>query len=694
MAEGVKVKKNKKKSVTTNKNRGRLLVVFALFSLLFCALAVRVGWHMVIVGEERAQKAAKQQTRDSVVAATRGDILDANGNKLAISSTAYAVWVRPESARSNGKTEEEQEKNLLYETDRLAELLSMEPDAVKEVLMSEKKLIRLAKNVDIELAEEIRGERFAGVELVETASRSYPLKAFASQLLGSITDDNVGNTGLERYYNQYLAGQNGRWIISKDNKQNSLSYGTNKYYSPEDGYTMVLTLDQNIQYIVEQKIAEGKETYKAARVMCLIMDPKTAEIKAMAQTDEFDPNDPRAPMAGDEEIFDAMTTEEKVAYWNKMWRCFCVSDTYEPGSTFKLLTTSIALDNGVTNMNEGFVCKGATKVADWTLHCWNWPKSHGNETLAQAVQNSCNMVMIQLAQRVGIKRYFAGLESFGITEKTGVDFPGEGSNIIQAESSCGPVELATMSYGQGIAVTPISIVTAVCSLANEGKLMQPHFLKELRDSSGNVVMEFEPQVKSISVSAQTASNMLDIMESVVTEGGAGTAKIAGYRIGGKTGTASKPIPGGYSKTDIIGSFIGVAPIDDPQFVCLVIVDTPRIGKYGSTTAAPIARDIIQGVLSYMDIQPDYSNADLNTLNSGKTTVPDVTGQSMEDAIGMVAGRELNWRIAPEIETTENMVVVDQFPKAGEYVTKNSIVTLYYEFDNTNEEVKGPDTVLD
>ncbi|MBQ4180815.1 MAG: hypothetical protein II617_00495, partial [Firmicutes bacterium] len=291
MAEEVKVKKNKKKSVTTNKNRGRLLVVFALFSLLFCALAVRVGWHMVIVGEERAQKAAKQQTRDSVVAATRGDILDANGNKLAISSTAYAVWVRPESARSNGKTEEEQEKNLLYETDRLAELLSMEPDAVKEVLMSEKKLIRLAKNVDIELAEEIRGERFAGVELVETASRSYPLKAFASQLLGSITDDNVGNTGLERYYNQYLAGQNGRWIISKDNKQNSLSYGTNKYYSPEDGYTMVLTLDQNIQYIVEQKIAEGKETYKAARVMCLIMDPKTAEIKAMAQTDEFDPND-------------------------------------------------------------------------------------------------------------------------------------------------------------------------------------------------------------------------------------------------------------------------------------------------------------------------------------------------------------------------------------------------------------------
>ncbi len=693
MAEETKVKKNKKSRVT-NRNRSRLLVVFALFSLLFCALAVRVGWHMVIVGEERAQKAVKQQTRDSVIAATRGDILDANGNKLAISSTAYAVWVRPESVKTNGKTEEEQEKNVLYEATRLSELLSMEYDDVYDVITSEKKLIRLTKNVDIDLAEEIREEKLAGIELVETATRSYPLRSFASQLLGSITDDNVGNTGLEKYYNQYLAGQNGRWITSKDNKQNTLSYGTNKYYSPEDGYTLVLSLDQNIQYIVEQKIAEGKETYKAQRVMCLIMDPRTGEIKAMAQTDEFDPNDPRAPMEADAEDFALMNSDEKMAYWNRMWRCFCISDTYEPGSTFKLMTTSIALDTGVTNMNEGFVCNGSTKVADWTLHCWNWPKSHGKESLAQAVQNSCNMVMIQLAQRIGAKRYYAGLEGFGITQKTGVDFPGEGLNQIQSLSSCGPVELATMSYGQGIAVTPVSIVTAVCSLANAGKLLQPHLLKELRDSSGKLVMEFEPEVKSISVSSQTAANMLEIMESVVTEGGAGTAKIAGYRIGGKTGTASKPVPGGYSKTDIIGSFIGVAPIDDPQFVCLVIVDTPRIGKYGSTTAAPVARDIMQSVLSYMDIQPDYSNADLNTINSGRTIVPDVTGQSMEDAIGMVAGRELNWRIAPEIETTENMVVVDQFPKAGEHVIKNSIVTLYYEFDNTNEEVKGPDTVLD
>ncbi|MBR0139496.1 MAG: PASTA domain-containing protein [Firmicutes bacterium] len=694
MAGETTVKKSKKRSVTTARNRGRVLAVFALFSLLFCALSVRVGWHMVVVGDERAQMAARQQTKDSVIAATRGDILDANGNKLAISSTAYAVWVRPDSVKNNGKTEEEQEKNLLYEATRLSELLSMDYDAVYDVITSEKRLIRLAKNVDLDLAAEIRDEKMAGIELVETASRSYPLGSFASQLLGSITDDNVGNTGLERFYNQYLAGQNGRWITSKDNKQNTLSYGTNKYYSPEDGYTMVLTLDQNIQYIVEQKIAEGKETYKAQRVMCLVMDPKTGEIKAMAQTDEFDPNDPRAPMEGDEENFAAMTTDQKMAYWNKMWRCFCVSDTYEPGSTFKLMTTSIALDTGVTNMNEGFVCNGSTKVADWTLHCWNWPKAHGKESLAQAVQNSCNMVMVQLVQRIGVKRYYAGIEAFGITEKTGVDFPGEGLNIITSQSSCGPVELATMSYGQGIAVTPVSIVTAVCSLANEGRVMQPHFLKEFRDTEGKAVYEYEPQVKSISVSAQTAANMLDIMESVVTEGGAGTAKIPGYRVGGKTGTASKPVPGGYSKTDIIGSFIGVAPIDDPRFVCLVIVDTPRIGKYGSTTAAPIARDIMQSMLSYLDIQPEYSNADLNTLNSGKTTVPDVTGQSMEDAIGMVAGKELNWRIAPEIDTTENMVVVDQFPKAGEYVTKNSIVTLYYEFDNTNEEVKGPDTVLD
>ncbi|MCF0150776.1 MAG: PASTA domain-containing protein [Firmicutes bacterium] len=696
MNEQTTPKKKRKTHRTSMDNRKRLLVIFAVFSIAFFGLSLRVGWHQIIDGDELTLRAKNQQIKDSVVAATRGNILDRNGNKLAISTTTYTLWVRPDSVKNNGKTDEEKMVNAEVEAMTLAEILQMDYEEVKELITSDKKLVKVAKKLPLDVGEQIREANLSGIELIETATRSYPLNAFASQILGTVNDDNVGNTGLERYYNQYLSGQNGRWITTKDNRSNTLSYGTNKYYAPEDGYDLVLTLDQNIQYIVEQKIAEGLISCQAERVMCLMMDPKTGEILAMAQTNEFDPNNAREPMEQDKEAFAAMTSDEKVAYWNRNWRSFCISDVYEPGSTFKLITTSLSLDHGATYMGEWFYCPGSTTVAGTTLHCWNWPKAHGNETLAQAVQNSCNVTMITLVQRLGKKLYYEGLSSFGIDQKTGVDFPGEGSNIIQSKDSSGPVELATMSYGQGIAVTPISIATAVSSIANEGKLMTPHFLKELRDSDGTVVETYEPVVKSVTVSAQTASDMLTIMESVVNEGGAGTAKIAGYRIGGKTGTANKPEAGGYSATDLYGSFIGVAPVDDPQIVCLVIVDTPRNGKYGSTTAAPIAKEILNETLHYLDIQPEYTKEELKQINSEKTTVPDVVGLSMEDAIGTVAGKELSWKIAPDMESTENMVVVGQFPQAGEYVSKNSIVTLYYEFESVpvDQPEENDETIID
>ncbi|MBQ3921259.1 MAG: stage V sporulation protein D, partial [Firmicutes bacterium] len=498
---------------------------------------------------------------------------------------------------------------------------------VKEIITSDKKLVRLAKNIDRETADQIKAEKLAGIEINEDAKRYYPLGAFASHILGSTTDDNVGLTGLERYYNRYLAGLDGRWITSKDSNRKSLVYGTNKYYSAEDGYTLVTTIDENIQYIVTQKIQKALLDTRADRVMCMIMDPNTAEILAMAQTGEYDPNDPRAPRSGDEEKFAAMSSAEQVAYWNKLWRNFCVCDTYEPGSTFKLITTSIALDTGVTYLGETFYCSGTIKVADRTLRCWYYPRSHGRETLQQAVENSCNPVMIQLAQRLGLTAYYEGLDAFGLTEKTGIDFPGESSNILQNRRTAGPVGLATMSYGQGIAVTPVSLVTAIGSLANGGYLMQPRLVKALLDPDGNVVESYDPVIKSRSVSKQTAEDVLSIMEMVVSEGGGGNAKVPGYRIGGKTGTANKPEGGGYSDTDVYASFIGVAPIDDPKFVILVIVDTPRGVLYGSSTAAPCAKEIMQEVLLYMDVQPQYTDAEKKAIASNQAVVPDLTGQS-------------------------------------------------------------------
>ena len=663
----------------------RLMFVFLVFMLCFIALTARLGWHMVIRGDEYAAKAMGQQTSDTTILATRGSIVDRNGADLAISATTHTIWVRPDEVRRNGKTDEEKALNIQLEAKALADTLGMDYENVTEIITSDRKLLKVAKNVDRDTADALREQHLAGLEITEDAKRYYPLGAFASQVIGSTTDDNNGLSGIELKYNRYLAGLNGRWIRNKDSAKDALAYGKDSYYSAEDGYTAVLTIDQNIQYIVQQEIEACRERTKSARVMCLMMDPKNGEILACAQTGEYDPNDPRAPLPGDEEAFAEMSSEEQVAYWNKLWRNFNICDTYEPGSTFKLITSSIALDTGVTNLTEKFYCGSSIQVYDWQLKCWNYPHAHGWQNLSLAVTNSCNVTMVQLVQRIGATRFWAGLDAFGITERTGVDYPGEGSNILQNVNG-GPVELATMSYGQGIAVTPVSLVTAVASLANDGYVMQPHFVKALLDTNGDPVITFEPQIKSQSVSEQTAKDMLGIMQDYIINGSGGRMKIPGYDTGGKTGTANKPDKGGYSATDVYGSFIGVAPIEDPKFVILVICDTPRGTIYGSTTAAPCAVEIEKRVLQYMGVTPEYTDSELKALNRTRVTIPDVTGLDGESAMGKLSALGLESTLAPMIETTAKLVIVDQFPKAGEEVEKGFLVTLYYEIEDTGEEI--------
>jgi stage V sporulation protein D (sporulation-specific penicillin-binding protein) len=670
--------KEAKKTKTGYKNRSRMLVVFFIMVLCFAALALRLGWHMVIKGDEYAQKALKQQTDDSVVTAVRGGIQDSNGNALAVSASTNTIWVRPKTVKGNGKTTEEIEKNLSEEIQTITEILGMERSDVYDILTSDKTLVRLAKHVDDEKADALRKADLAGLEIVDDVMRYYPMGRFGCQLVGLTNDDGDGMTGLELYYDRFLSGMNGRWISSKDRSGNPLVYGTNKYYSTDDGYTIVTTLDMNIQNIAEEVAQKWLKQSDSDRVSIIIMDPNTADILAAVQTDEFDPNDPRAPRAGDEEKFAKMTDAEKVAYWNKMWRSFLFCDVYEPGSTFKLVTTAIALDSGAITKNDSFYCGAYTKVADRIIKCWYYPGGHGTQSLAKAVGNSCNMALVDIAQRMGKNTFYNGIEAFGLHKKTGVDYPGEADNMIYTRAEANIVEISTMSFGQGIALTPVSLVTAVSALANGGYLLEPHLVKEIRDADDKVVESFGRTVKSVPITAQTAQEMLDIMEYVVSEGGAGKARISGYRIGGKTGTAQKPEGGGYSKTDVYGSFIGVAPINDPKFVILVIVDTPRGVLYGSQTAAPCAREIMNEVFLYLDIQPDYTEEDLAAISKSKVDVPNLTGYTLEDSIGILAGRGLEYQIAPEGEYYDNLIIIDQFPKPGEELSQGSIVTLYYE----------------
>ncbi|MBQ9825694.1 MAG: PASTA domain-containing protein [Firmicutes bacterium] len=681
--------KEAKKTKTGYKNRSRMLVVFFIMVLCFAALALRLGWHMVIKGEEYAAKAMKQQTDDSVVTAVRGEIEDSNGNALAVSASTNTIWVRPKTVKANGKTTEEIEKNLSEEIQTITDILGMERSDVYDILTSDKTLVRLAKHVDDEKADALRKADLAGLEIVDDVMRYYPMSRFACQLVGLTNDDGDGMTGLELYYDRFLSGMNGRWISSKDRSGNSLVYGTNKYYGTEDGYTIVTTLDMNVQNIVEEVSKKWLKQSESDRVSIIVMDPNTGDILAATQTDEFDPNDPRAPRAGDEEKFAKMTDAEKVAYWNKMWRSFLFCDVYEPGSTFKLVTTAIALDSGAITKNDSFYCGAYTKVADRIIKCWYYPGGHGTQSLAKAVGNSCNMALVDIAQRMGKNTFYNGIEAFGLNRKTGVDYPGEAENMIYTRAQANIVEISTMSFGQGIALTPVSLVTAVSALANGGYLLEPHLVKEIRDADDKVVESFGRTVKSVPITAQTAQEMLDIMEYVVSEGGAGKARISGYRIGGKTGTANKPVAGGYSSDrDVFASFIGVAPIDDPKMVVLVICDTPKVkNNQGSNTAAPAAKEVMEAVLKYMNIQPHYTDAELKKLNSKLTTVPDLTGDDMEDVIGRLAGKHLNYNLSPALEDPNSvkLVVTDQYPKPGTEVSKESTVTVYYEILTEEEE---------
>ena len=664
-------------SPTTNKNKRRLVFVFIATCLLCTGLAFRVGWIQVVASERYSKMAVEQQTRDVPIPAKRGIIYDRNNKELAISAVTHSIWARPGVVKS-ASTEEKSRENLEKTATVLSEILEMDKEQVLKIISQNRSLVKVAKYVDKERADRIRQEALKGIEIAEDVKRYYPMGAFLAHVLGSTTDDNRGLAGIEMRYDKYLSGIPGRWIKNTDRDGDSLSYGVEKYFQAENGLNLVLTIDEVIQHYVEKALDTVQANTQADRVMCIMMDPKTGDILAMGVTPDYDPNNPRVPPTSEGAIYlDSLTDEKKLEYWNAMWRNPLVSDTYEPGSTFKLLTTAIALEEGVTSLDDKFTCTGSILVSGQKLKCWRSYNPHGAQNLVQAVGNSCNPVFVQLAQRIGYEKYFDYMELFGLREKTGIDYPGEGYAILQDESTAGPVGLATMSYGQGIAVTPIQLISAVSALGNEGKLMQPRIVKELRDSDGNVIQSFNTKVVRQVVSKKTADEMSLIMEAVVDEGGGATAKVPGYRIGGKTGTANKAKGGGYSE-ETFSSFIGMAPMDDPQIAILMIVDNPKGVKFGSQTAAPGVRLVLEETLRYLNIQPSFSEEEKQAIESGYVTVPDVTNMPYRDAMDILGSASLLYTLSPagDIALDDNFIVVDQYPKPGEKLQKGGTVCLY------------------
>lgn len=658
--------------MTKDKTRTRLIVAFVIVCLCLVALLFRAGWWQIVKGDELAAEAISQQTKDTVVEAARGSIYDRNGEELAASGYAYSIWVRPAGVTTSDK-EDEKKAEIDERAELVAEALGMKKSKVKAAMNKETTLVKLAKGVDKDKADKIRklleDGKITGFEVSEDTKRYYPMGSFASHILGNVSDDNRGLSGIELYYNSELTGLAGRWSRNTDVSGEKLSYGQDKYYAPEDGNSIVLTIDDVIQTYVEKAIAKTQKSTKAKRVMAIVMDVENGDILSMAMTPDYDPNSPREVPSEDKEEYADMSESEQLEYLNSMWRNPMVSDVYEPGSTFKLITTSIALEEGVIDMNDRFYCSGSMQVEDYEIKCWS-DDPHGSQTLKEAVANSCNPALMQIGAKIGLTKFYQYLDLFEITGTTGIDLPGEGNAILQKKEDAGPVGLATISFGQGVAVTPIQLITAVSAIGNDGIMMRPHVMKEIKDSDGNTIEEYEPQIVRKIISKKTSSQICDIMEYAVTDGGVSAAAVEGYRIGGKTGTAYKPENGGYSK-DTWSSFIGLAPIDDPKIAVLVIVDSPQGEKYGSLTAAPCGQRIYKNVLPYLGIEGSEDTSD----SDDKVKVPDITGKKYSDAVAKLEKKGLSYKVKSG-NKKKDFKVKEQYPKAGTKVEKGSRIYIY------------------
>ena len=660
----MKIKINSKK---------RLVIIMVLACSLFLCLIFRIGYLQLVKGEWLSTKASEQQTREIPIEAKRGTIYDTNMKELAVSVTKYTVWCKPVEVDDAKKTSE-----------KLSEILGEEYDDIyKKVNKKNMALVKVKRWIDDDTADKITELGLSGIWIAEDNQRYYPYGNFASYVLGHTSSDSTGVAGIELKYDSVLKGTAGKLIVSTDAAGKEIPQGTEQYYEPSTGNGLVLTIDEVIQHYCEKAAQKAYEENNATKVTIIAMDPKTGDIKAMVKKPDYDPNNPTEAIYPEyEELLSECegNAEKTMEAYSTMWRNTIISDTYEPGSTFKLITSAAGLEEGVVKQDDKFTCSGSVTVEGQKIKCWRSYRPHGSETFKQGVQNSCNPVFVEVGRRLGVSKMYDYIEAFGLNKKTGIDLPGEASSIMYNEKDVGPVELATISFGQSISVTPIQLITSVCSIVNDGVRMQPRLVKAYTDNKGNITKEVEPvQVKQV-ISKETSAQMREIMESVVTDGGGKIAYLPGYRLGGKTGTAQKVINGKYAEGHYVCSFVGMAPADDPQIVVLAIVDEPTgVMAFGSTTAGPIIKEVMNNTLKYLGVEPEYTEEEKSENVKNKVEVPDVRGLTIEEATKVLEEANLEANIDNDVEVEKGTVIKDMFPKPGVSVNEGSLISIY--FDN-------------
>ena len=658
--------------VITSKNRNRLAFGFGVVLFLMFALMLRMGYWQIYRADELRLMAADMQKVDTEIEPARGAIYDSRMNLLAESVTEYELYAYSQFIyKDESISNDDKAKTILT----LSNITGKDAATVQAMLEGEENLILVADGLTREQVERAEEEFGSNVMVKTKASRYYPNGAFAAQILGGVNSDNVGRSGLEYEYNSDLAGVKGRTVRVTDNNGDTLSNGKSKYYKAQDGYSIVTTIDSVIQHFVEDALETGMRRTGADAITCIVMDPKTGDILAMATTPEYDPNDadrPSDPLAYKK--FEQMDDSEKTEYLSSMWKINAVSDVYEPGSTFKLIAAAAALESGSATMKSMYKCTGAIKVDNYYLHCLY---THGKEDLKEAVGNSCNPALAKVALDMGGKTFYNYIDLFGFNDQTGVDLPGEGYSIVKDPATMSDVDLATTGYGQGIAVTPLQLLCAVNSMGNDGVLMKPKIVKKIVDSEGNTVREMEDVAVRQVISKETADMMKEIMEYYVSDAGGTTAYVPGYRVGGKTGTANRVSGKKYSAATNT-SFVVMAPMDDPVISMICIVYRPTKVQYGSYTAGPIVKEITEKSLEYMGVERKYTKEEEKAAKKNKVKVPDITGMDSLDAVKTVEYNNLKYTVMPEDQKGQSFVVVDQYPKAGTKVEKGTTVYIYSE----------------
>ncbi len=632
--------------------RKRMLLMTLTLGVLFLLTVWRIGSLTIQEAEELTQRGIRQWTKAGVVTARRGTIVDRNSSVLTLSATSYMLCADPRLV---------EDPELFVDT--LAPVLELPREAtVKKLSDNTKGSVILKRQVSRDTADQIRQLRTmareeAGLNAItfdEDSRRWYPYGEMLSQVLGLTNVDSLGQSGLETQYEAVLKGTEGSYLRQVDARNRALAGSEGWYIPSQQGSTLKLTIDATIQEICEKAMRECIEVNSAESVICLVSDVRTGGMLAMCMKPDYDPNEP---------------PRDDAAMLNELMRITAISDVYEPGSTFKIITAASAIDSGVTNPEDSFYCSAKIKVDGDTIRCWG--SAHGAQTMADGLKNSCNPVFVELALRMGTESFYRYLSAFGLGQRTGIDLPGESAGILIGSRYVKQVDLARIGFGQSVAVTPLQLMMAANAAINGGKLMKPYVVSEIQNPGGEVLQRFHPTVVSTPIKPETSQTMRGLLENVVANGGGKNAAISGYRIGGKTGTA-QVYKDGRIVTDVhIGSFYGFAPADDPLISVLVIVKEAHVPvDYGGTTAAPFARQILQDALSYLQIRPNSGEMD------EEVTIPDLRGLTISQARRTLAEVGLEM-----IDDGAKEIVLDQLPPAGASLVEGGHVMVYTEASN-------------